>query len=465
MLSFEEIKNIREYRYKGADSSMIYKYILRPMANSIAQKLPVWVAPNAITLYGLYCSMFSCILTVMYNPCLDSSGPRWLSLVNGVCLFLYQTLDNVDGHQARRTQSSSPLGMMFDHGCDAVNTCLCIIPISSIFGIGWRAGLTFGLFAGFVPFYAQTWEEFHLDEMVLPSVNGPTEGLLFIILSAAISYFYGAETWQQSPCSSDVMMLKQISQAFQEYVPRFCARQFTHFDVVLYMCSFLIIVTVLFQYFKVMIRTYDRMREYGVEEVNGIFSFNCKYFLLILSKITYSLIPFFLFCLSSCAWCLYEHETLSHRPLLSVLFVGLIFIDIVVQLMFDHIRKSHYSFSNCLSISFLAFFALNILFSSSELNNSILANLTTTFSPLNQQIDPKSMVTTVDKFLQVQSIFKEMWIVHPLFSLLLVIITIKYFLLFSRVANVLGIYTFRVLKKDATLSKDGVRFTQNPYCG
>jgi ethanolaminephosphotransferase len=32
-----------------------------------------------------------------------------------------QTIDNLDGKQARRTKSSSPLGLLFDHGCDALN--------------------------------------------------------------------------------------------------------------------------------------------------------------------------------------------------------------------------------------------------------------------------------------------------------------------------------------------------------
>lgn len=34
---------------------------------------------------------------------------------------MYQTLDSIDGKQARRTNSSSPLGELFDHGCDAVS--------------------------------------------------------------------------------------------------------------------------------------------------------------------------------------------------------------------------------------------------------------------------------------------------------------------------------------------------------
>jgi ethanolaminephosphotransferase len=39
----------------------------------------------------------------------------------------------MDGKQARRTGSSSPLGLLFDHGCDAIN---------SIFGsVNWIVSL------------------------------------------------------------------------------------------------------------------------------------------------------------------------------------------------------------------------------------------------------------------------------------------------------------------------------------
>lgn len=41
-------------------------------------------------------------------------------------LFIYQSLDAIDGKQARRTNSSTPLGELFDHGCDAVSTGLIL---------------------------------------------------------------------------------------------------------------------------------------------------------------------------------------------------------------------------------------------------------------------------------------------------------------------------------------------------
>ena len=37
----------------------------------------------------------------------------------GVTYQMYLVADNCDGKQARRTGSSSPMGMLFDHGVDA----------------------------------------------------------------------------------------------------------------------------------------------------------------------------------------------------------------------------------------------------------------------------------------------------------------------------------------------------------
>ena len=40
----------------------------------------------------------------------------------GLGLFIYQTLDAIDGKQARRTGNSNALGELFDHGCDSLST-------------------------------------------------------------------------------------------------------------------------------------------------------------------------------------------------------------------------------------------------------------------------------------------------------------------------------------------------------
>ena len=55
-------------------------------------------------------------------PLLYIQAPSWAYLLCAVGLFVYQALDATDGKQARRTNSSSPLGELFDHGCDSVST-------------------------------------------------------------------------------------------------------------------------------------------------------------------------------------------------------------------------------------------------------------------------------------------------------------------------------------------------------
>lgn len=42
-------------------------------------------------------------------------------------LFVYQSLDAIDGKQARRTKTNNPLGELFDHGCDAISTFYVVL--------------------------------------------------------------------------------------------------------------------------------------------------------------------------------------------------------------------------------------------------------------------------------------------------------------------------------------------------
>ena len=41
-------------------------------------------------------------------------------------------MDNVDGKQARKTGSSSPLGMIMDHGCDAFGVSFFTLGVATI---------------------------------------------------------------------------------------------------------------------------------------------------------------------------------------------------------------------------------------------------------------------------------------------------------------------------------------------
>ena len=99
---------------------------------------------------------------------------------------MYQTLDAVDGKQARRIQQSSPLGMLLDHGCDSLSTTF--IALSLIQGLGLGLGTDSMLLIASILscFYLATWEEYHTHTCRTQLFNwGVTEsqftnmGLLF----------------------------------------------------------------------------------------------------------------------------------------------------------------------------------------------------------------------------------------------------------------------------------------------
>ncbi|KAK4452855.1 putative coatomer subunit gamma-2 protein [Podospora aff. communis PSN243] len=194
------LPNLRQYKYSSVDRSLVSKYILKPFYTNVVIKcFPMRMAPNLITLTGFMFVVANFLTLLWYNPTLDQNCPPWVYYSWAVGLFLYQTFDAVDGTQARRTHQSGPLGELFDHGVDALNTSLevLIFAASQNMGQSWYTVAT--LFASLLTFYVQTWDEYHTKTLTLGIVNGPVEGILILVgVYALTGYKGGAHFWQQS---------------------------------------------------------------------------------------------------------------------------------------------------------------------------------------------------------------------------------------------------------------------------
>ncbi|CAA7390924.1 unnamed protein product [Spirodela intermedia] len=189
------VETLHKYKYSGVDNSLVAKYILQPFWTRCVTLFPLWMPPNMITLMGFLFLVTSAVLGYIYSPRLDTAPPRWVHLAHGLLLFLYQTFDAVDGKQARRTNSSSPLGELFDHGCDALACAFEALAFGSTAMCGTRTFWFWVISA--IPFYFATWEHFFTNTLILPIINGPTEGLMLIYLSHFFTFFVGAEWWAQ----------------------------------------------------------------------------------------------------------------------------------------------------------------------------------------------------------------------------------------------------------------------------
>jgi ethanolaminephosphotransferase len=103
----------------------------------------------------------------------------------------------------RRTRQSGPLGELFDHGVDALNTSLEVLIFSAAMnlGQGWKTILI--LFASLLTFYVQTWDEYHTHTLTLGIVSGPVEGIVTLcIIYAFTGYVGGGSFWNQSMFAS-----------------------------------------------------------------------------------------------------------------------------------------------------------------------------------------------------------------------------------------------------------------------
>lgn len=157
--------------------------------------MPSWLAPNVITLIGIMAIYINILCILIYIPDLVGPGPSWLYYSFAAGLFFYQTMDNIDGKQARKTGSSSPLGELFDHGIDSLNCCLGGLVQSACMGMGSTPETALVTFITCIAMFASTWETYHTHTLYLGYLNGPTEGIIIAVGLMLISGIFGVQIW------------------------------------------------------------------------------------------------------------------------------------------------------------------------------------------------------------------------------------------------------------------------------
>jgi ethanolaminephosphotransferase len=150
-----------------------------------------------VTLLGFFCILFNVGLLCVMMPDLEGPAPSWVYYSFAFGLFMYQTFDNVDGKQARRTGTSSGLGELFDHGIDSLNCTLASLLETAAMGLGTSKSGVFTALAPCLAMFFSTWETYHTHTLYLGFINGPTEGLLIACAMMIASGYYGPGIWTQ----------------------------------------------------------------------------------------------------------------------------------------------------------------------------------------------------------------------------------------------------------------------------
>ncbi|KAI2601913.1 CDP-alcohol phosphatidyltransferase [Hypoxylon sp. NC1633] len=196
-ISDDALIHLKSYKYSSVDKSPVSHYILRPYWNAFVELMPLWLAPNMVTLIGFFFILVNIALLVIIMPDLIGPGPSWLYLSFAFGLFMYQTMDNIDGKQARRTGTSSGLGELFDHGIDSLNCTLGSLLETAAMALGTSKSGVFTALCPCLPMFFSTWETYHTHTLYLGYVNGPTEGILIACSVMALSGIYGPGIWTE----------------------------------------------------------------------------------------------------------------------------------------------------------------------------------------------------------------------------------------------------------------------------
>ncbi|XP_049848641.1 uncharacterized CDP-alcohol phosphatidyltransferase class-I family protein 1-like [Schistocerca gregaria] len=134
------------------------------------------------------------LLSLYYAPNLTETYPPWLYLLNFFLILAYQTVDALDGKQARRTRTSSPLGELFDHGCDSFAIFFVLVSTASVLRTGITYFIYFGTAVILLSFYTTQLEDYFTDVLTLGYFDA-TEGQIIAMILNLVAFFKGPQVF------------------------------------------------------------------------------------------------------------------------------------------------------------------------------------------------------------------------------------------------------------------------------
>ncbi|CAI9723355.1 ethanolaminephosphotransferase 1-like [Octopus vulgaris] len=190
-----QLRRLLEHQYKAEGSSLL-EPVMQKFWRWLVEQVPRWWAPNAITATGLVLNIMTTLVMVYYSPDAKHKVPSWVYIINALGVFIYQSLDAIDGKQARRTSTSTPLGELLDHGCDSLSTVFVTIGICIALELGHHLNwFFFNCFAIMFLFYSAHWQSYVSGTLRFGMID-VTEGQLIVMAVYLFNAFVGTDFWR-----------------------------------------------------------------------------------------------------------------------------------------------------------------------------------------------------------------------------------------------------------------------------
>jgi len=200
ILSDKELKYLKQHQYSSQCCSLLDP-LMQKYWNWFVTLVPLWIAPNLITIVGLGVNFITSFVLVLFCPTATEMAPWWTTFSCALGLFIYQTLDAIDGKQARRTKTSSPLGELFDHGCDSLSTVFVSIASCCAVRLGMYPGwMLFQCLCASTLFYCAHWQTYVSGTLTFGTID-VTEGqivVMVVMLLSSVESFFNMDIWSSS---------------------------------------------------------------------------------------------------------------------------------------------------------------------------------------------------------------------------------------------------------------------------
>ncbi|XP_066286371.1 choline/ethanolaminephosphotransferase 1-like [Branchiostoma lanceolatum] len=203
VLSEAELKRLKEYKFK-AEGASILNYVLKDFWGYLVEQIPTWVAPNVISFLGLAALVITTFPLFLYCPTATEEVPWWFYTNCITGLFIIQTLDGMDGIQARRTGNGSPVGAIVDSACDIVALGIGLTSVCVAMQLGNSPEWIFYFhLICFVLDFVVYWKYCFLD-VVHHELLESDEYLAIMMTIHAVSAIFGPAAWSAQVFSAEL---------------------------------------------------------------------------------------------------------------------------------------------------------------------------------------------------------------------------------------------------------------------
>lgn len=205
-LDDSQLRRLEEHKYSCMSVSLMDP-LMQKWWCWLVEQCPLTLAPNLITITGLAINIFTSLILVYYSPDAKQEVPRWACFLCAFGLFVYQSLDAIDGKQARRTGTSSPLGELFDHGCDSLSTVFVSLGVSCSVRLGtlpyW---MFFQCMMAVTLFYCAHWQTYVSGTLRFGYID-VTEAQFGVMAIHMVSVILGPEFWAMKVPGTDLQFI------------------------------------------------------------------------------------------------------------------------------------------------------------------------------------------------------------------------------------------------------------------